>query len=649
MAGRVLLIGWDAADWRVIQPLLDGGKLPALARVIERGVMGNLASMQPMISPMLWTTIATGKRPHEHGVCGFVEPRPDGGGLQPATSTTRRSKAVWNILAQNNLRSQVTNWLASHPAEPLPGGVCVSNLFASSNGPLPPGTVHPGSLEDVLAELRVSPEEIIGEHLLPFVPRAAEIDQSDPAAAKPLQILARQLAECASTHAAATWLMEHEPWDFAAVYYEAIDHVGHAFMPFHPPRMPGIDSRLFQLFSGVMEGIYRFHDMMLDRLLQLAGDETTVLIVSDHGFHSNHLRPGARGETLDPNPLAWHRPHGIFAMCGPGILPDERVYGATLLDIAPTILTLFGLPCGADMEGKPLVQAFANPPNVVRIQSWESVPGDSGMHPEFARCDPIEAREMMRQLSDLGYLNPPSQAGNDAVKAATRDWQYNLAHSRLHSGRAAEAVKLLEPLAAESDPRILFALAQAQLAAGEHEEARRLLEKARPHLVSDSPEVKLLLGLILLAEGRPRLALTRLREAERAAPRLPRLHNQIGAVYLQRRQWRAAARAFRKALAIDPESASACEGMAATLLRQNQPEAAAEYALRAVGLQHFLPSAHFHLGRALLRLGDTERAMLALETALAMRPGLPAPHRYAARIYTALGKTDAARQHTQAA
>jgi tetratricopeptide (TPR) repeat protein len=651
---RVLLVGWDAADWRVIQPLLDAGQLPALSRVIDNGVMGNLASQQPMLSPMLWTTIATGKRAHEHGICGFVEPRPDGQGLQPVASTTRQGKAVWNILAQNGLRSQVTGWLATHPAEPLPGGVCVSNLFAKAaekHSQLPAGTVHPARLEETLAALRLPPAEITAEHLLPFVPRAAEIDQSDPVARKPLLILARLLSECASVHAAATWLMENEPWDFAAIYYEAIDHFGHAFMPFHPPRMPDIDAGLFDLYREVMAGIYRFHDMMLDRLLQLAGEETTVLIVSDHGFHSNHLRPGARGETLTPNPVAWHRPHGIIAMRGPGLLRDERIYGATLLDIAPTVLSLFGLPAGRDMEGRPLVQAFLKTDTPERIPSWEELPGESGQHPASLPTDPVEAREMIRQLVDLGYLAEPSDSVRQTIEAATLDLRFNLAQSWLHAGRPTKAIELLEPLMAGSadNSHLLLALAQAHLAVGEPAKARPLLERALTRANDDAPEVHFLLGLLLLAENRPRLALSRLRRAERAEPRLPRLHNQIAAVYLRGRQWRAAARACRKALQIDPESAHAQASLAAALLRMGRPKAAAEAALSAAGLQHFFPAAHFQLGRALFRIGETKRAMQALEIALEMRPGVASAHRYAARLYTLLGKTDDSLRHRQLA
>jgi len=61
MTSKVLLIGWDAADWKIIHPLIDNGKMPNMAKFIEQGVIGNLATLYPELSPMLWTSIATGK------------------------------------------------------------------------------------------------------------------------------------------------------------------------------------------------------------------------------------------------------------------------------------------------------------------------------------------------------------------------------------------------------------------------------------------------------------------------------------------------------------------------------------------------------------------------------------------------------------
>ncbi len=143
---RVLLVGWDAADWKVARPLMAAGEMPNLARLVSGGASGNLATLSPPLSPMLWTSIATGKRPPKHGIHGFTEPLPDGSGIRPAT-LGRTTKAVWNILNQNGLRPAVVGWWPSHPAEPI-RGVMVSNHFHQvSNyqtpGPLPPGTIHP--------------------------------------------------------------------------------------------------------------------------------------------------------------------------------------------------------------------------------------------------------------------------------------------------------------------------------------------------------------------------------------------------------------------------------------------------------------------------------------------------------------------------
>jgi len=106
--------------------------------------------------------------------------------------------------------------------------------------------------------------------------------------------------------------------------------------------------------------------MMLARMLELAGDDVTVILMSDHGFHPDHLR--RRTLPSEPaGPAAEHRDFGIFVMRGAGIKRDELVHGVGLLDVTPTILTLFGLPTGDDMDGRPLVDAFEGPtPELLR-------------------------------------------------------------------------------------------------------------------------------------------------------------------------------------------------------------------------------------------------------------------------------------------
>jgi predicted AlkP superfamily phosphohydrolase/phosphomutase/tetratricopeptide (TPR) repeat protein len=673
LAKKVLLIGWDAADWKVINPLLDQGLMPTLDDFINHGVMGNLATLRPILSPMLWNSIATGKRPDKHGILGFMEPDTQTGGVRPVTSTSRKVKAIWNILTQRGYKTHVLGWFAGHPAEPI-NGVSVSDLFPyavaplDKEWPLPPGTVHPESLRDTFAGLRMHPAEVTEAAILPWIPRAAEVDQEKD---KRLHSFSKILAENCSIHNAATWILQNEPWDFLAVYYNGIDHFCHGFMNFHPPHMEGVPEDKFEIYKDVVNGAYRFHDMMLQTLLDLAGPDTTVLLVSDHGFHSDHLRPV--GIPKEPaGPAIQHRPFGVVCMKGANIKQDERVYGATLLDVTPTILTLFGLPVGEDMDGRVLVQAFEEPPEIARIASWEAEPGECGMHPADLRMDPAAAQAVLQQFVALGYIQAPSENQAKAVEAAVREQQYNLARAHLDGRRYQDALPILEELAQKSPEQIRFAqhLAQCYLLLRRREEAKTILQRLivyepPPPAASEAPEkaeaigeelpaavvaaepadnspkprpwADLLMGIIHFEEGNMEDALASLLKAEQSDPRLPDLHLRIGQTYLRQKRTDDAERAFQRALDIDGDSPEAHLGLSLVRLRQRRNEEAAEQALLAVGLQHFLPLGHFYLGVALARLGHRERAIVAFETAASMLPGLLAAHRYLATLCTQPG------------
>ena len=126
------------------------------------------------------------------------------------------------------------------------------------------------------------------------------------------------------------------------------------------------------------------------------------------GFISDHLRP--REYSNQPaGPADEHREHGIFVMAGPGILRDELVFGAGLLDVTPTILTAFGLPVGRDMDGRPLISVFRDTPQVEWIDSWDDKPGDDGRWTRTHAPNVINERETLRQLADLGYIDSPEE------------------------------------------------------------------------------------------------------------------------------------------------------------------------------------------------------------------------------------------------
>ncbi len=673
LANKVLLVGWDAADWKVATPLIDRGLMPHLNAMINAGVMGNLATLEPVLSPLLWNSIATGKRPDKHGIHGFMEPDPQTGGVRPVSSISRKVKAIWNILTQRGFKTHVLGWFAGHPAEPI-NGISVSDMYPYAVAPLdrpwpmPPGTVHPLSLHDTLAELRMHPAEVTKAAILPWIPDAPKIDQKTD---KHLVSFAKILSENLSIHNAATWILETQPWDFMAVYYNGLDHFSHGFMPFHPPRMDGIPEEQFEIYKDVVNNAYRFHDMLLRRLLELAGPDVTVMLVSDHGFHSDHLRP-----RIIPNeptgPAVQHREFGIICLQGEHIKKDERIYGATLLDVTPTILTLFGLPVGEDMDGRVLVTAFEDPPRVERIPSWESEPGECGMHAADLRMAPDAAKAVLEQFVALGYIQPLTENQANAVASAVRECNYNLARVYLGSGRPHLALPLFEALVKEAPEELRFLqhLAHCYYQLNRNNDAQQILEtlirhppvprqpdKTRHANEEISSEAAMggtpaeappqhgqhpawadwLMGLMQFEEGNFETALDYLLRAEQINPRLPTLHSRIGNTYLRMGKIQDAERAFQRALEIDGDNPEAHLGVALVRLRQRRHEEASEEALHAVSLQHFLPLGHFVLGISLARLGHFDRAALAFETSLAMAPGLVAAHRWLAAIYARPG------------
>ena len=641
---RILLIGWDAADWQVLTPLLEAGAMPNLQRLIEGGVMGNLATLYPIISPMLWNSIATGKTADKHGIHGFTEVGADGL-ARPATSTSRQTKAIWNILQQAlGWRSHVVGWWASHPAEPL-DGIVISDRFsrtrqlADGSWRVPPHTVHPPERTPDFAELRMLPQEVTEELILPFIPRAAEIDQkTDPR----LGTFARIFSDACTVQSTITAAMESAPWEFAAVYFDAIDHFSHGFMPFHPPRMEHVSEAEFEMYRGVVEGAYRFHDLMLGRLLELAGPDALVVLCSDHGFKSGPTRPV--GNPNDPaGPILWHREYGVLVLHGPGIKRDERISGATLLDIVPTLLTLCGLPVGADMDGKPLLEALSEPPAKVEvIPSWDEVPGRDGRHPpgHLWTSTREDAEELMKQFAALGYINDPNQDRERLAESVRLENAFNLSQVLLSNGRFEEAVQLLEPVAQARpwETRFLHQLTNAALRAGRFRLADELLAAAYP-VAPRSPIRPWSRGCCgpgpsWACRRRPRPAVICAKPcAASCGMRRPGSKwATCGSSWPMGARLKPASGARSSSTPIPPWPGW---GFRECSSGRRENAAVIDSALEAVRLLHHLPHAHLNLGIALAREGHVEEAIVAFRRVVAMQPRALNAHRWLAALYGA--------------
>jgi predicted AlkP superfamily phosphohydrolase/phosphomutase/tetratricopeptide (TPR) repeat protein len=638
---KVVVVGWDSADWKIIDKLMANGLMPAIKSIVDNGVKGKLATLDPPLSPMLWTSMATGKRPYDHGILGFVEP--DGnGGIRSVSSHSRKVKAIWNIFTMEGIKSNIVGWWPSNPVESI-NGCMVSNLFQQEKmggevieldkWNMPEGTIYPERIKDRLAELRVHPHEITGNLVMPFVPQALNLDKKKD---KRLTVISKFLAHSATIHAAATELMETEPWDFTAVYHDALDHFSHGFMKFHPPQMKGITDEDFGLFKDVVIGAYIYHDMMLDRILKMTDDDTTVMVISDHGFHSDHLRP-THVPQIPSGPAIEHAPYGIIAIKGPGIKKGERIYGASVLDITPTLLSLYDLPIGKDMAGKPLIDIYEAEKKISYIDSWENVEKDGGSLVVEAKVSNEANESALQQLIDLGYIddfNKDTKDPNQFLKDNIKENNFYLAKSYSSAGKFEEALEILLEIESREEPdfRFLIEIVNCSVKTKRFKLAEEYLAFIRTKNVISKSYIDVLESKVQIGLNNPDKAVSLLKSALNENPDAIEILLDLGRLLNSIRFSTEAETCFKKVIEKDPDNPYAYHGVGIAKLREEKYEDAIEYFLDAIDRLYHYPLAHFHLGEAFALSKMYEEAIQCFEVVQTMTQNIPKVFRWLADL-----------------
>ncbi|MBP1621660.1 MAG: hypothetical protein H6Q02_2427, partial [Acidobacteria bacterium] len=456
--GRLVVIGLDALDWQLIDELTVRGVMPNLGRLLGRSAQATVRMRPPLLSPLIWTTIATGQPPDVHGVLDFVDQDPETGQPKPITSAARKATALWEMAAAAGRTSAVIGWWATYPASAPPGAAVYSDRLTEQLMGLEenrPGLADPLDAAERARRLVVRGSQITPAMLAPLLPvTQAELDAvpSGPAAwDHPIGGAARLMAATLTVER----LTEAElarGTDVVLAYLEGTDTVGHLFGACRPPALSSCPPEQARRFAPLVDRYHAVVDDWLGRIVGQLRPEDTLVILSDHGFTWGGDRPNVASGAHTPTAVYWHRPDALLIVAGPGVVADRARRRLEPLDVLPGLLALAGLPPGDDLPGRTPGWLLRAPATDLPAVRWASLaPVTRAQTVEL----PPEAREEeLAKLRALGYLGgddsggaaPPTPAAAAPAAEPTADVgrlearrQHNLGLTRADAGDLAAA------------------------------------------------------------------------------------------------------------------------------------------------------------------------------------------------------------------
>ncbi len=436
---RVLLIGLDAGDWKFIEPLIAQGVLPNLARLRDGGAWGPLATVVPTRSPLVWTTIATGRTADDHGIRRYKTTRFEGlyrdlGELRnphgfavkefydrlraaglvfdtTVTSADRRAPAYWTIASDFGIPVSIVNWWATWPAEPTRGATVSERIHfwrlrAKGQPTASERLTYPEELYAELEPLMVRPDQVTFEQAREFLDITADDWTKMRGVTFQQHLLESEFpyifAMFETDRRIARALMDkgrkagHAPDDLW-VLFRIVDLACHTALHYSPLVEDHLDAKPEELakYGRMVTEAYRHADRAIGELVDAFGPGN-VIIVSDHGFE---LGMGRNGEKRYVHNKA---PAGIFIASGPAFRPG-RVEGLSIHEVFPLVMYLKDLPVAEDFAGRVPLEVvsdtFAAAHPMLRIASYGRSDGST------TEILPSESDEMMlERLRALGYI-----------------------------------------------------------------------------------------------------------------------------------------------------------------------------------------------------------------------------------------------------
>ncbi len=668
---RAVVIGIDSADWKIIDALAAQGRMPNLSRLRSLGVSGPIETLSDVpLSPVIWTSIATGKTPAKHGITWFMVDQADGSRV-PVRSTNRKTKAIWNMLAAGDRRPVVVGWWATYPAEDVGDGIIVSDalgfhgfgstaregdnqekthpasLFATVDPLVPPRQQLP--YDFVKRFVHLTPEEYRNEMFDP-----GRYPRADPT--NPIHLFQEYAVTAQGYTAIAEKLLQQERYDLFMVYFEQVDSFSHLFMKYAPPLLPWVDPAQAERYKDVVNEWYVYQDELLGRVLSHVDlEKTAVFVMSDHGFKSGDRRIRSE-ETVDVKRAHLdHETHGIFIAAGPHIRKNATIENASVLDVTPTLLHYLGFPVAKDMDGKVLTDVFAPDfvaANPIRYVETYEPPAKAAPSPSPSASEKVsasETEEREKALRALGYIGGGASSAKKPAAGATPgaspgasqpagaatpggspqesspEIHNNLGRIYLRDGRTQDAQKEFEA-ALELDPRnseALLNLANLAGAEGRSAQAEQLIQRALQVDPSSSPALAQLAEL-RRDQGNLPEALRLFQQALQIDNSQPSLYIGYGDVLQRSGKYKEAEEAFHRVLQLEPDSFKARYNLGVTYAAQgklDQAEAAYKDALKVNPDDPEAGKALNNLGYIALQRGKIDDAIANFQKAVKASPG----------------------------
>ena len=373
---HVIVVGVNGMELDVIRPLLLKGDLPNLARVIKNGAYGKLRTVDAPNCPRVYSTLFTSTTPAEHGVTGFLV-----GGITANTNMLKQ-EPIWSILSKNGVTVGMANVPATFPVMPVNGYMVSGMLTRGKN--CEDGVLCAPKLSEVEGGDAVYPPALKAELLKSvgdFYIDCERMPSAEQLRGNETEVIDTWLKRVDTIREEQTklfdYLLANQPTEFTWLAQSCEDRTGHWLYPIAPYNV-GYNPRINGVRQDAFPNQYIGFDKVLGAILKHVDDNTYVIIVSDHG-----IKPLREFEQTDPHAHMDHEkttpviakhdfadgddvPGSFFAM-GPGIKHDLRLMGleASVYDIAPTILHLYGIEQPKQMHGHVLTAIFENSENKV--------------------------------------------------------------------------------------------------------------------------------------------------------------------------------------------------------------------------------------------------------------------------------------------